>query len=299
MVLGFALLHPTYGDSIALNIDPNNRARGISYDFFSTLNFNLRQTLKNTPAVIPTGGQPYSALLQAEPVIPFLDDLSSTSAESSIRHGSVLENGTFPISVFTNDGVSEVSSRQVTTHQTGGLQVSTDHLRIGQIASIETGMSQGGLTQISTPKIGIEQGRLTKMDSSKVGSTQINEVQSRLSNDSLTQVNLSQINVVQLDSFFKINSTEIPFSSSITLQQFLTGHNFNLQNTTIPTWTEFLTGTTPFNLNIEITDLPTGQLAEANITHFDPTALPTSGTLTHLFHRRFANDTDANGLGWF
>jgi hypothetical protein len=60
-----------------------------------------------------------------------------------------------------------------------------------------------------------------------------------------------------------------------------------------------LTGTTPFNLKIEITDLPTGQLAEANITHFDSNGLPTSGTLTHLFHRRFANDTDANGLGWF
>jgi hypothetical protein len=52
-------------------------------------------------------------------------------------------------------------------------------------------------------------------------------------------------------------------------------------------------------LNIEITDLPTGQLAEANITRFDPSGRPTSGTLTHLLHRRFANDTDASGLGWF
>jgi large repetitive protein len=89
----------------------------------------------------------------------------------------------------------------------------------------------------------------------------------------------------------QVNTSEIPLTSSITLQQFLSSHNFNLQNTTIPTWTEFLTGTTPFNLNIEITDLPTGQLAEANITRFDPTGLPTSGTLTL--------DTDANGLGWF
>jgi hypothetical protein len=54
---------------------------------------------------------------------------------------------------------------------------------------------------------------------------------------------------------------------------------------------QFLPDLNLFNLNIEITDLPTGQLAEANITHFDSNGRPTSGTLTL--------DTDANGLGWF
>jgi hypothetical protein len=52
-----------------------------------------------------------------------------------------------------------------------------------------------------------------------------------------------------------------------------------------------LQGTTPFNLNIEIKDLPTGQLAEANITGYDPTGRPNAGTL-YL-------DTDANCLGWY
>jgi hypothetical protein len=70
-----------------------------------------------------------------------------------------------------------------------------------------------------------------------------------------------------------------------------TYHDSNLQNTTVPTWLEFLQGTTPFNLNIEITDLPTGQLAEATIAGFDSTGRPNSGTL-YL-------DIDANGLGWY
>ncbi len=99
------------------------------------------------------------------------------------------------------------------------------------------------------------------------------------------KINLHQVNSTQ------INSTEISLPSSIALQQFLSSHNFSLQNTSVPTWVEFLQGSSPFNLNIEIADLPTGQLAEATITSFDPTGQPNSGTL-YL-------DTDANGLGWF
>ncbi|MBE9050263.1 PKD domain-containing protein [Nostocales cyanobacterium LEGE 11386] len=46
-----------------------------------------------------------------------------------------------------------------------------------------------------------------------------------------------------------------------------------------------------FNINLQITDLPTGQLAEAQITSFDSFGRPNSGTLLI--------DDDANGIGWF
>jgi hypothetical protein len=52
-----------------------------------------------------------------------------------------------------------------------------------------------------------------------------------------------------------------------------------------------LQSSTSFNLNIEIPDLPTVQLAEATITGFNPSGRLDVGTL-YL-------DTDANGLGWF
>jgi hypothetical protein len=109
----------------------------------------------------------------------------------------------------------------------------------------------------------------------------------------ITQVSVREVSTFQISpnqvSFIKGDTSKISLPSSITLQQFLSSHNFNFQNTAVPTWLEFLQGTTPFNLNIEIADLPTGQLAEANITGFDPTGRPNSGTL----------DTDANGLGWY
>ncbi|WP_396134999.1 PKD domain-containing protein [Chamaesiphon sp. OTE_8_metabat_110] len=101
----------------------------------------------------------------------------------------------------------------------------------------------------------------------------------------MPQGDIAQIN------FFQIDSTKFSLPSSITLQQLLTSHNPNLQNTTVPAWTEFLQSPTPFNLKIEITDLPTGQLASATITGYDTNNRPNSGTLTL--------DTDGNSLGWF
>jgi hypothetical protein len=160
-------------------------------------------------------------------------------------------------------------------HQVSSTEVAVNELSISQI-----GLRQIGIAQISTPQIGSIQKSPIQIGSAQISSAQISSI----------QISPIQISPTQIDDT-QIDLTKISFPSSITLQQFLRSHNFNLQNTTIPTWTEFLTGTTPFNLNIEITDLPTGQLAEANITHFDPTGRPTSGTLTL--------DSDANGLGWF
>jgi hypothetical protein len=162
------------------------------------------------------------------------------------------------------------------SHQGGKVEINgVPKINIGQIdpsqiCSIEVDISKSSVTQIGTSQISF-------------GQININQI-------GIAQVNTTQVTASQI-SFPQIDSTKISFPSSVTLQQFLSSHNFNLQNTTIPTWTEFLTGTTPFNLKIEITDLPTGQLAEANITRFDSNGRPTSGTLTL--------DTDANGLGWF
>ncbi|NEQ98499.1 MAG: hypothetical protein F6K30_17565 [Cyanothece sp. SIO2G6] len=118
----------------------------------------------------------------------------------------------------------------------------------------------------------------------------------------ISEHNSTQVSSFHVPSAFSIfqstdfNSTEISLPSSIALQQLLTGyqrttHNPELQNTTITDWTQFLQTQSPFNLNIEITDLPTGQLAEATITRFDANGQPIAGTILI--------DDDANGLGWF
>jgi hypothetical protein len=149
-----------------------------------------------------------------------------------------------------------------------------------KISSLHSNRFQIGLTQVSPGEIRTNETSSNENSIGEIGITQVASGQVDLWQISPTQINSTQIN---------FNETSLP--SSVTLQQFLSSHNFSLQNTTIPTWTEFLTGTTPFNLKIEITDLPTGQLAEGTVTGYDTNGRPTSGTLTL--------DTEGNGLGWF
>lgn len=56
-------------------------------------------------------------------------------------------------------------------------------------------------------------------------------------------------------------------------------------------WSRLLQPQTPFDVGFVIKDLPVGQLAEAQITHFNASGQPIAGTLLL--------DHNANGLGWF
>jgi hypothetical protein len=101
---------------------------------------------------------------------------------------------------------------------------------------------------------------------------------------------------IPLNNPQQLNPSKITLSSIVPSQQFVStdnpNHNLNpLALNLYPTASDFWQLVSPINVSIEITDRPTGQLAEANITRFDPSGRPTSGTLTL--------DTDANGLGWF
>ncbi len=66
-----------------------------------------------------------------------------------------------------------------------------------------------------------------------------------------------------------VNPTKISLPSGVALQQFFTGHDFNVQNTTVPNWTDFIQTLTSFNLKLELSDFLTGQLAEDQITNYD------------------------------
>jgi hypothetical protein len=203
----------------------------------------------------------------------------STSAESIVlswfnNKGAISENcvaeiGTIPEATI-HFSPSQVSASEVSTGKVSTIYVSTSQVSTSKINTIGFDSGQSGLTQISFNEFSPLQNTAGQVTAGQV---------------TAGQINFSQIGISENDS------SKISLPSSITLQQLLSSHNSNLQNTTVPTWLEFLQGLSPFNLNIEIEDLPTGQLAEATITGFDPTGHPNAGTL-YL-------DTDANGLGWF
>jgi hypothetical protein len=146
--------------------------------------------------------------------------------------------------------------------------------------------------QVSKLQIGTEQISKTQINSFQIGFFQIGSFQESLPKIGITQNDTTEIGTSQL-STAKIDPLKVSFPSSITLQQLLSSHSPNLQNTTVPAWTEFLQSPTPFNLKIEIQDLPTGQLAEATITGYDTNNRPNSGTLILIL------TLDSNSLGWF
>ncbi|MEA5553208.1 hypothetical protein VB713_19905, partial [Anabaena cylindrica UHCC 0172] len=88
----------------------------------------------------------------------------------------------------------------------------------------------------------------------------------------------------------QLNPREISFPSSISAQQLFNLYDFsfhtssststNTINSTAKTlWSTLFDPTNPFNLTLQITDLPTGQLAEAQITNYDQYGRPNSGTI--------------------
>jgi hypothetical protein len=298
--------HPTVLEGY-LNSDPTNDARDITYNFLSNLPINVRDAIKSEafPA-LPSNGNPVNAFLLAE------TSPSEVITNAAIWHDRVLENvARETINFFELDSsqigidqniISEQSTVEIGSHQIGISQIAATDFSIPKLS-----INQGGVSQVNIEHGGVRKSCPSQVSPTEVSSVQTNGIELSSNQNSTTQVDAFHIGVIQVqstkvditkvgtsDTITKVSQsspTEISLPSSITLQQLLSSHNPNLQNTTVPTWTEFLQSPTPFNLKIEIQDLPTGQLAEATITGYDTNNRPNSGTLTL--------DTDGNSLGWF
>jgi hypothetical protein len=193
-----------------------------------------------------------------------------------------------------NVGLSHISPTQVSVGQVCTSQSDFPHFGIKQNSPLQISLAQVAgqpgsgqirLTQISSHKTGINEISVHKLGIHEISIRQDTALEVSPHQPDVTQIAIAQISSTQ------INPTEIPLTGSITLQQFLGSHNYTSQNTTVPTWLSFLTNTTPFNLTLDIRDLPTGQLAEAQLTGFDANGRPNAGTLLL--------DYNGNNLGWF
>jgi DNA/RNA endonuclease G (NUC1) len=300
-----------------------SRQQGSTFDFFSNVQSDVQEVIERA-GVAPTLAVPL--LAETSP-----DDQLLFFIEGQIRNNRISENSTVysniePSSItqissgkvsidemsFTGIGPSQISITQVgiiksTSSDMGftqigttqvGLtktssihispgQISTTQISIGQTSVVEPSLAQIGVTQIGVSKQGIIESSPGQISTTQVGTIQIGTTQV-----SFGQIYPGQIGTAEvIATMHQSGSSKASFTSGIMLQQFFSSHNYDLQNTTVPTWTQFIQGTTPFNLNIEITDLPTGQLAEASLTGYDSFGRPNSGTLTL--------DLDGNGLGWF
>jgi hypothetical protein len=239
----------------------------------------------------------------------------SLSDDSPIGHNGINQISGNPSSIIQN-GISQVAINQINRFQPSSSQISSTQVYLSQTGISQTGIGQISTTEVNSSQASLEQENIRQvsptevdifypslihLDSTQIGTTQINTDQIRTS-----QIGILQNNVSQNSNLYawtnKVNTAEVSFSSVVTAQQFINGNGTLHSSTYAPisattnsaliSWNSLLQNTVnPLKLNIEIADLPTGQLAEATITGFDPTGRPNSGTL-YL-------DTDANGLVWY
>lgn len=210
--------------------------------------------------------------------------------------------------------VNEITDR-ATASEINILENDSNSLKSLEVGFPQVSSSKIGTTEISSEKISSETNSISEITQYNVSTAEVSKTKVRSSKDTAIEgvvftqggmgrtVNLGEhffiSNVAQVDSS-KIHTTEIPFSSSVSSQQFLSSdfsHNNspvlvnNINNTATKIWSDLLRTETQLDIDFQITDLPAGQLAEATITGFDDAGKPDTGTIEI--------DHDANGVGWF
>ncbi len=207
---------------------------------------------------------------------PFYDSVTEVGSvnagilESHVFEVSPFEIGTFEIG-HIEGGSFKVSSPQISSFETGFLEVSPF-----EVSSFKVGIGQIDLN-INIPENRSSQVSSFEIDSFEIGPFEVGSFKVNSIEDIRTNIESSTA---------EINSREISLSSSISLQQLLSSHfsKFHNQNPQINTLLH--------NTTIQITDLPPGQIAEAQLTQTDPTTgVPTAGTILI--------DYNANGTGWY
>jgi hypothetical protein len=242
-----------------------------------------------------SGNVEVSAFLQAETSNNGLSELGNNLiSDGTIGHdrvvkNSIIQNEWLPlVRSISENGISQVSLTEIGKFNVTGI----DQIGSSQIGSDELSLIQKSPVQVSTTQISPIKESLLQTSTTQISSTQVSPTPILLGKIGVNKDGSLQIGSCNLTFSPEDTITKVSFPSSVTFQQlFIThldsSHSPNLQNTTVPTWTEFLQSPTPFNLKIEVTDLPTGQLAEATITGYDTNVTqiqvinqPTHGTLT-------------------
>jgi hypothetical protein len=211
------------------------------------------------------------------------DTVQISPHEVSIAEISAREIGGIKI------GSIQVSSTEVSSFQDSGIQRGTTEISTTTVSTSQVSKIQLSTLQIGIPQISISQIRVVEDGSSKVSISKISPSEVSIIETNSLKVNSSEINT------FKLSRPEILFPSSILLQKLFSIHSYNPalintnQDNPLDLWFTLFDPT--FNLTFQIADLPTGQLAEAQITNYDSLGRPNGGTILI--------DTDANGIGWF
>ena len=218
---------------------------------------------------------------------------SFSSLEISESQNSIFKRAENSIDKISTTGIHLIHSG---TSEIGAMTTSPIQISGEQISISENNISHASTNQTSSKQIGSSQVSSIEVDVFEISSSQFDPSQISTFNPlNRTSNSISFWNTNQF------NSIEIALPSIVSSQQFVSSdfpnHNSTpqiinkLNHTATNIWSNLLQPPIQLDINFQITDLPTGQLAEATITGFDENGTPNAGTIVI--------DRDANGIGWF
>jgi large repetitive protein len=232
------------------------------------------------------------------------NQIVKTTTYRAISDVSPLKIGVIENSLLKNN-INHVSSTEISQ---GSVHIAHD--ASSKIGVVKRASEQVGSTEVGISNDGVGDMALMHKNSSQIGTSKINSNHTNLLEISSSQVDISQDNSFEVDARVmsgrtervdKFNSSEVTFPIVVSNQQFfrsdfpshdLTPEIINdINNSATKIWSDLLQSQTSLDINFQITDLPSGQLAEATITGFDSSGKPNAGTILI--------DSDANGVGWF
>jgi PKD repeat protein len=287
------------------------------YDFLTNLPGQIQNAIKNRTVAKIKGD-----LLTLKPGFLMAATDSDVSLHESDLFTSIWHNTsmdevmTVVQNLSSSDSIFEVGVNQnrptkngaKSTFETGISDIKMLHTSASETCPITNTQTQVGTIQIGIGNIGSIQERIPQTTPKQIGTSQVGFNQNNFFQIGSTQANSPQVSTNEFFSsgshkvFDQFNSIEVALPSTISLQQ-LNGSNLpnsispthdltsnyltQLQSTLVTSWHL----PTDLNITFNITNLPTGQLAEGTITSYNTNGTPKTATITI--------DDDANGVGWF
>ena len=267
-------------------------------DLLSNLPDELEKQIEQTSytgSVFPTGFPiiPFSGSLLAEE----LNSPVPAIGESGITQNRISDSGVINSSWKTDRGFTQVNTSQVSSNEVRFTpKLSSFHTGISQVGTTQSTILETSPSKISSSEVGIIQSTTLENSTTQISSNEVGSIPFGFPQIGIAKIDPTQVTITEIGSI-QIDSTKIPFTTSVSPEQFFFIHNSTpkiinvLNNSATKIWSDLLQSETQLDIDFQITDLPSGQLAEATITDFDNSGKPNAGTILI--------DRDANGVGWF
>ncbi len=262
----------------------------LDYDFLSSVAPSVQDVIENRSQ------QEILTWINANnPTAQLLADTTEASSLNIISTNTTVGHNSFINEAFLKRTQTQFSSPR--------------EIGVSEVAFREIGFTKIGVFEDGRPKIDLDKATLTERSVGKISPWHITSAKTTFIHTGVDEfskaqvtfveptqlevgvgevglmVNNSFINFIPPVSTSTISASLISFSPSVLSNQFFSIHDStpqiinDLNAIATNIWADLLNPGTLLNITFQVTNLPTGQLAEAQITSFDALGMPNAGTI--------------------